>query len=48
MTVKDDSQTRVAPMSNLTTLAADQVAAILDDASPAHITLMGVVIDPPV
>ena len=35
-------------MLNLTTLAPDIVAAILDDALPGHITLLDLAINPPV
>jgi hypothetical protein len=35
-------------MLNLTTLAPDLVATILDDTWPAHVTLLDVAIDPPV
>ncbi|SFN14321.1 LacI family transcriptional regulator [Nitrosomonas communis] len=38
----------VSRMVNLTTLAPDIVAAILDDALPNHITLFDLAIDPPV
>ena len=34
-------------MVNLTTLAPDIVAAILDDALPNHITLFDLAVDPP-
>jgi len=34
-------------MVNLTTLAPDIVAAILDDARPNHITLFDLAVDPP-
>ena len=37
----------VSRMVNLTTLAPDIVAAILDDALPNHITLFGLAVDPP-
>ena len=37
----------VSRMANLTTLAPDIVAAILDDALPNHITLFGLAVDPP-
>ena len=33
--------------SNLTTLAPDIVAAILDDALPNHVTLFDLAVDPP-
>ncbi len=38
----------VSRMVNLTTLAPDIVAAILDDALPNHITLFDLAVDPPV
>jgi hypothetical protein len=38
----------VGRMLNLTTLAPDLVAAILDDTWPAHVTLLDVAINPPV
>lgn len=38
----------VSRMVNLTTLAPDIVAAILDDALPDHITLFDLAVDPPV
>ena len=38
----------VSRMVNLTTLAPDTVAAILDDALPNHITLFELAVDPPV
>ena len=38
----------VSRMVNLTTLAPDIVAAILDDALPSHITLFDLAVDPPV
>jgi hypothetical protein len=38
----------VSRMVNLTTLAPDIVAAILDDALPDHVTLFGLAVDPPV
>lgn len=41
----DDSY--VGRMVNLTTLAPDIVAAILDDALPNHITLFDLAVDPP-
>jgi hypothetical protein len=34
-------------MVNLTTLAPDIVAAILDDALPNHVTLFDLAVDPP-
>jgi hypothetical protein len=34
-------------MVNLTTLAPDIVAAILDDAMPNHVTLFDLAVDPP-
>lgn len=34
-------------MVNLTTLAPDIVAVILDDAMPNHVTLFDLVVDPP-
>jgi len=34
-------------MVNLTTLAPDIVAAILDDAWPTHVTLFDLAVDPP-
>ena len=34
-------------MVNLTTLAPDIVAAILDDALPNHLTLFDLAVDPP-
>jgi len=34
-------------MVNLTTLAPDIVAAILDDAVPGHVTLFDLAVDPP-
>ena len=37
----------VSRMVNLTTLALDIVAAILDDALPNHITLFDLAVDPP-
>jgi hypothetical protein len=37
----------VSRMVNLTTLAPDIVAAILDDALPNHITLFDLAVDPP-
>ena len=37
-----------AALTNLTTLAPDIVAAILDDALPNHITLFDLAVDPPV
>ena len=37
----------VSRMVNLTTLAPDIVAAILDDAWPNHITLFDLAVDPP-
>lgn len=37
----------VSRMVNLTTLAPDIVAAILDDALPDHLTLFDVAVDPP-
>lgn len=37
----------VSRMVNLTTLAPDLVAAILDDAMPNHITLFDLAVDPP-
>lgn len=37
----------VSRMVNLTTLAPDIVAAILDDALPSHITLFDLAVDPP-
>ena len=37
----------VSRMLNLTTLAPDIVAAILDDALPNHITLFDLAVDPP-
>jgi len=37
----------VSRMVNLTTLATDIVAAILDDALPDHITLFDLAVDPP-
>lgn len=37
----------VSRMVNLTTLAPDLVAAILDDALPNHITLFDLAVDPP-
>lgn len=37
----------VSRMVNLTTLAPDIVAAILDDALPGHITLFDLAVDPP-
>ena len=37
----------VSRMVNLTTLAPDIVAAILDDAMPNHITLFDLAVDPP-
>jgi hypothetical protein len=41
----DDSY--VSRMVNLTTLAPDIVAAILDDALPNHVTLFDLAVDPP-
>ena len=41
----DDSY--VSRMVNLTTLAPDIVAAILDDALPNHVTLFELAVDPP-
>ena len=38
----------VSRMVNLTTLAPDIVAAILDDALPNHIMLFDLAVDPPV
>jgi hypothetical protein len=38
----------VSRMVNLTTLAPDIVAAILDDTLPGHITLLELAADPPV
>jgi len=38
----------VSRMVNLTTLAPDIVAAILDDAMPNHVTLFDLAVDPPV
>ena len=37
----------VSRMVNLTTLAPDIVAAILDDALPSHVTLFDLAVDPP-
>lgn len=37
----------VSRMVNLTTLALDIVATILDDALPNHITLFDLAVDPP-
>jgi len=37
----------VSRMVNLTTLAPDIVAAILDDAMPSHVTLFDLAVDPP-
>ena len=37
----------VSRMVNLTTLAPDLVAAILDDALPDHLTLFDIAVDPP-
>lgn len=37
----------VSRMVNLTTLAPDIVAAILDDALPNHVTLFDLAVDPP-
>ena len=37
----------VSRMVNLTTLAPDIVASILDDALPNHITLFDLAVDPP-
>lgn len=37
----------VSRMVNLTTLAPDIVAAILDDKLPNHITLFDLAVDPP-
>ncbi len=37
----------VSRMVNLTTLAPDIVAAILDDALPDHLTLFDIAVDPP-
>jgi hypothetical protein len=37
----------VSRMVNLTTLAPDIVAAILDDALPSHLTLFDLAVDPP-
>ena len=37
----------VSRMINLTTLAPDIVAAILDDTLPSHITLFDLAVDPP-
>jgi hypothetical protein len=37
----------VSRMLNLTTLAPDIVAAILDDALPNHLTLFDIAVDPP-
>ncbi|HSQ07041.1 MAG TPA: hypothetical protein VLM84_05025 [Chromatiaceae bacterium] len=37
----------VSRMVNLTTLAPDIVAAILDDALPNHLTLFDLAVDPP-
>ena len=37
----------VSRMVNLTTLAPDIIAAILDDAMPNHVTLFGLAVDPP-
>jgi hypothetical protein len=37
----------VSRMINLTTLAPDIVAAILDDALPNHLTLFDLAVDPP-
>jgi hypothetical protein len=37
----------VSRMVNLTTLAPDIVAAILDDALPSHLTLFELAVDPP-
>lgn len=37
----------VSRMVNLTTLAPDIVAAILDDAMPTHVTLFDLAVDPP-
>jgi len=37
----------VSRMANLTTLAPDIVAAILDDVLPNHITLFDLAVDPP-
>jgi hypothetical protein len=41
----DDSY--VSRMVNLTTLAPDIIAAILDDALPNHVTLFDLAVDPP-
>ena len=38
----------VSRMVNLTTLAPDIVAAILDDTLPHHLTLFDLAVDPPV
>jgi hypothetical protein len=38
----------VSRMANLTTLAPDIVAAILDDRLPDHVTLLELAADPPV
>ena len=38
----------VSRMVNLTTLAPDIVAAILDDTLPDHVTLFDLAVDPPV
>ena len=35
------------PILNLTTLAPDIVAAILDDTLPNHVTLFDLAVDPP-
>lgn len=37
----------VSRMVNLTTLAPDIVAAVLDDALPSHLTLFDLAVDPP-
>ena len=37
----------VSRMVNLTTLAPDIVAAILDDTMPNHVTLFDITVDPP-
>ena len=37
----------VSRMVNLTTLAPDIVAAILDDSMPNHVTLFDLAVDPP-
>jgi hypothetical protein len=46
-TVEGIDNSYVSRMVNLTTLAPDIVAAILDDALPNHVTLFDLAVDPP-